>query len=256
MRMPALFIGHGNPMLVLSKNPFTEAWARIGQSIQPKAILCISAHWVTRGIHVTMMDKPRTIHDFFGFPDDLYKLHYTAPGSPDLAREVAHRTGAIFDYEWGLDHGAWCVLSHLYPEANIPVVQLSLDVNLTAKGHYDLAKHLAPLRDQGVLILGSGNIVHNLGMVDFSGKSPVPAWASEFDAFIKELIDTKDHGRLTNYDHLGKSAFLSVPTPEHYWPLLYTMGVQMPGDAISYPVEGMDLGSISMRSVQLTPSPA
>lgn len=256
MRMPALFVGHGNPMLVLSKNQFTNAWAAIGASIQPRAILCISAHWVTRGIHVTMMDRPRTIHDFFGFPDNLYNVHYNCPGSPDLAREVAQRTGATFDYEWGLDHGAWCVLAHMYPEANIPVVQLSLDVGLSTKGHYDLGRLLAPLRDQGILILCSGNIVHNLGMVDFSGTHPTPAWAVDFDLFIKDLIDKKDHGALANYDHLGKSAFLSVPTPEHYWPLLYTMAVQKPDDVVSYPVEAMDLASISMRCVQLTPSAA
>lgn len=251
MRMPAIFVGHGNPMLVLSRNQYTTEWSKLGEGLAPRAILCISAHWVTRGLHVTMMDRPRTIHDFFGFPDELYNQHYNCPGSPDLAREVAQLTGAIFDYEWGLDHGAWCVLKHMFPGENIPVVQMSLDVNLDAAGHYNLGRKLLPLRDRGVLILASGNIVHNLGMVDFHGKNPPPAWALDFDAFIKDLLDRGDHQALLRYDHMGKSAYLSVPTPEHLWPLFYIAALQEPGDAITYPVEGMDLSSISMRCVRV-----
>jgi 4,5-DOPA dioxygenase extradiol len=255
-RMPALFMGHGNPMNALVNNTFTRAWERTAAQLpRPAAILCISAHWETRGTRVTAMPQPRTIHDFGGFPRALYEMQYPAPGAPALAddtRTLVRTQPVALDQEWGLDHGTWSVLARMYPAADIPVFQLSLDVGLDARGHYDLARQLAPLRDRGVLIMGSGNIVHNLRLADLSDTAPAYDWAVAFDAKAKQLIEEGDHTSLIAYGSLGREAQLSIPTAEHYLPLLYVLAQQDSRDNVSFPVEGMAFRSGSMRAVLLT----
>ncbi|MBL8020511.1 MAG: 4,5-DOPA dioxygenase extradiol [Leptospirales bacterium] len=251
-RTPALFIAHGNPMFAIVDSEYTRAWREVGKSLSPTAIVCISAHWLTRGVRIMANEVPRIIYDFGGFPDELYQVQYPAKGSPALARKLnALLPGSTLDESWGLDHGSWAVLKRMFPDADVPVIQLSLDVNLNAKAHYELAKALKPLRDEGVLILGSGNIVHNLRMADFTNRTPVYNWANEFDSVAKDAILQHDHEKLISYELLGQAAHLSVPTPDHYWPLLYTLAVQDSEDAVTFPTEGMDLSSISMRSVRL-----
>ena len=254
--MPALFIGHGNPMNAIEETVYAAAWRDAAAAIpRPKAILCISAHWETEGTFVTAMAEPRTIHDYYGFPDELYQVQYPAPGSPELAKRVKSlvtSTAVQLDdgYSWGLDHGAWSVLRRMYPEADIPTVQMSLDRTQHPRFHYDLGAELAALRGEGVLIVGSGNIVHNLRLLQWNAFEPYP-WATEFDQKAAELILAGEHDRLVAYPVLGEAARLSIPTNEHYLPLLYILALQQPGEPVSFFAEGMPLGSISMRSVRI-----
>jgi 4,5-DOPA dioxygenase extradiol len=253
IKMPALFIGHGSPMNAIEDNQFSQAWIEAARSLpRPQAILCISAHWETSGAQVTAMDRPKTIHDFYGFPRELYEVHYSAPGSPELARltQETVRTAPVRpDYEWGLDHGTWSVLRRLFPDADVPVVQLSLDRTQGAAFHYELGKELKPLRRKGVLIVGSGNIVHNLRLLAW--QEGAYDWAIEFDDKIRQLILAGDHGAMVRYDELGRAARLSVPTNEHYLPLLYALAVQEPDDQLSFFADRVTMGSVSMRSVRL-----
>jgi len=254
--MPVLFVGHGNPMNAIEETVYAQAWRDTAATIpRPKAILCISAHWETEGTFVTAMAQPKTIHDFYGFPDALYRVQYPAPGSRELAervRDVATSTAVRLDdgYSWGLDHGAWSVLRRMYPEADIPVVQLSLDRTQHPRFHYDLANELLPLRQEGVLIVGSGNLVHNLRLLQWDATGPYP-WAAEFDRLAAELILAGEHDRLVAYPALGEAARLSVPTNEHYLPLLYALALHQPGEPVSFFAEGLVYGSISMRSLRI-----
>jgi 4,5-DOPA dioxygenase extradiol len=255
-RMPALFIGHGNPMNAIEDTEFARAWECIGASLRrPKAVLAISAHWYVEGTFVTAMDNPRTIHDFGGFPPALHDVRYPAPGDPELAARVqrlASRANVLPDTSWGLDHGAWSVLRRLFPDANVPVVQLSLDEGQPPAFHHALGRELGALRDEGVLVLGSGNVVHNLEAYSWGQHSASPfGWATRFEQRVRDCILAGDHGPLIDYESLGKDAALSVPTPEHYLPLLHVLGMRQPGDAIAFPVEGMDGGSISMLCVRV-----
>jgi 4,5-DOPA dioxygenase extradiol len=253
-KMPVMFVGHGNPMNAILDNSITRGWAQSVKHLPaPKAILCVSAHWETQGSWVTAMDHPRTIHDFYGFPKALHEVEYPASGAPQYARLVKDTVkGADVreDYTWGLDHGTWSILSKMYPNANIPVFQLSLNRQFNPDRHYALARELAPLRTKGVLIVGSGNIVHNLRMADLHDDTPYP-WASEFDALSKKLIESQAHDQLINYQKLGTAAQLSIPTPEHYLPLLYTLALQERGDDLKFFNEEMVFRSGSMRSVMI-----
>lgn len=251
-RMPVVFMGHGSPMNTLEDNEYTREWHKIAASIPtPTAILCISAHWLTHGTAVTAMEHPKTIHDFYGFPQSLSTFEYPAPGAPQLAAETKkqiHSTDVILDEkEWGLDHGTWSVLAQMYPKANIPVYQLSIDFYKGGQYHYDLGKELRSLRERGVLIMGSGNVVHNLRMIKWEGGAY--DWATEFDTKVKDLLDKRDFAPLIDYKSLGRAAELSIPTPDHYFPLLYTMGAADEKDSHSYFNEGAALGSMSMRCV-------
>ncbi len=254
--MPAVFLGHGNPMNALQRNPFTEVWAAIGASVpRPRAILSISAHWYIGETAVTATPSPRTIHDFGGFPQELFEYRYPAPGDPTLAEQVRALLSPLpvaSDEEWGLDHGTWAVLCHVYPQADIPVVQLSIDATQPPLFHYNLGKRLGPLRDEGVLVVGSGNIVHNLRLYAWHGGQDEPyEWAERFDTQVRDLLLAGDDGALVDWEALGADAKLSIPTPDHYLPLLYVLGTRRPGEAVSFPVEGFDGGSMSMRAVQL-----
>ncbi|MEO6391672.1 MAG: 4,5-DOPA dioxygenase extradiol [Pyrinomonadaceae bacterium] len=254
--MPAIFFGHGNPLNALAQNYYTAAWAAIGASIQkPRAILCISAHWYLPGTAVTAMPQPRTIHDFGGFPAELYQVHYPAPGDPVLAQQVRDLLAPVpvrLDQEWGLDHGTWSVLVHAFPDADVPVVQWSIDESQPAAFHYEMGKRLGPLRDEGVLIVGSGNLVHNLHAYAW-GRHPVEPldWAVRFEEQARAFILAGSDQSLVDYESLGPDALLSAPTPDHYLPLLYILGTRRPDDKVMFPVAGFDGGSISMLSVQL-----
>jgi 4,5-DOPA dioxygenase extradiol len=252
-RMPLLFVGHGNPMLSITENTFRRAWEDLGRHLpHPSAILCISAHWLTRGTFVTMAEQPRTIHDFGGFPQELYDQQYPAPGAVDYARMTIAGVPSLTiheDFSWGLDHGAWCVLKPMFPDATIPVFQLSLDPRQPAAYHYELARQLAFLRQRGVLIVGSGNIVHNLRMLAMDGN--VYDWAMEFDTIVKERLEAHDDQALIAYEQFGQAARLAVPTNDHYLPLLYTLGLRDPQDSLTFFNDQFDLGSLSMRSVLL-----
>jgi 4,5-DOPA dioxygenase extradiol len=255
-RIPAIFFGHGNPMNALADNAYTRAWRDIGRSMpKPAAVLCVSAHWYIPGIAVTAMNLPRTIHDFGGFPRELFEFDYPAPGSPELAAKVKELLGndVILDTEhWGLDHGTWSVLCHVFPDADVPVVQLSIDETKPSAWHYEFAKKLAPLRHEGVLIVGSGNLVHNLHAYAWGKQDVEPFdWAVRFEETSRQLIETGDHTPLANYELMGKDALLSAPTPDHFLPLLYVLAMQRDGDEVSFPVEGFDGGSISMLSVKI-----
>ncbi len=255
-RLPAIFFGHGNPMNALDHNAYTEAWAAIAQGLpRPRAILAISAHWYVPGTHVTAALAPRTIHDFGGFPRELYDVQYPAPGDPMLASRVQELLAPLSvgrDEHWGLDHGTWSVLVHAYPNADVPVVQLSIDETQPPAFHYDLGRRLAPLRDEGVLIVGSGNLVHNLHAFAWGRHSVQQfVWAQRFEAQARGFLDAREHGPLIDYEDLGEDALLSVPTPDHYLPLLYVIATQDEHDAVSYPVAGGDGGSISMLSIQI-----
>ena len=249
--MPAIFFGHGNPMNALLKNDWTDAWARIGRTIEtPRAILCVSAHWYLPATLVTAMASPRTIHDFGGFPRELFQVQYPAPGSPELAQQVRELIDAGLDQSWGLDHGTWSVLCHVFPNADVPIVQLSIDETQPAQFHLDLGRRLSPLRDEGILICGSGNLVHNLHTYAWGRHMPEPYdWAVRFEATARELMQKSDFEPLINYDTLGRDALLSIPTPDHYLPLLYVLGAARESDTISFPVEGVDGGSISMLTI-------
>ncbi len=254
--MPAIFFGHGNPMNALQTNDWTTAWSNIGRSTpRPRAILCVSAHWYLPASLVAAMPAPRTIHDFGGFPAELYQVQYPAPGDPELARrvqEILLPTPVNLDTSWGLDHGTWSVLRHVYPEADVPIVQLSIDERLPAATHFEIGKRLAPLRDEDVLIVGSGNLVHNLHTYAWGKHTPAPFdWAVRFETVARQLMVSGEFSPLVNYKSLGRDALLSVPTPEHYLPLLYVLGARRNNDAITFPVEGVDGGSISMLAVQV-----
>jgi 4,5-DOPA dioxygenase extradiol len=243
-------------MNALSYNEYTRSWAAIGRSIpRPKAILCISAHWYVPAVGVTAMERPRTIHDFGGFPKELFEFQYPASGSPELASRVNKLLGgvAILDTTgWGLDHGTWSVLCHVIPDADIPTIQLSIDETKPSEWHYEFAKQLAPLRDEGVLIVGSGNLVHNLHAYAWGKQDVEPFdWAIRFEEEARKLVAIGEHQPLANYELMGKDAMLSAPTPEHFLPLLYVLGVQQEGDEVTFPVEGFDGGSISMLSVKI-----
>ena len=254
--MPAIFFGHGNPMNALLNNAYTERWSAIGKALaRPKAILCISAHWYIPGAAVTLNTAPRTIHDFGGFPRELYEVQYPAPGDPELARRVQAMLAPIrveFDERWGLDHGTWSVLRHVYPAADIPIVQLSIDETKPANFHYEIGQRLAPLREEGILLVGSGNLVHNLHAYAWGRHAVDPfEWAVRFEQEARGWLQSGDHRPLVHYESLGREAQLSIPTPDHYLPLLYVIGASSAKDRLSFPVEGVDGGSISMLSVQL-----
>jgi 4,5-DOPA dioxygenase extradiol len=251
--MPALFIGHGSPMNAIEDTEFSRAWTEVARSLpRPQAVVCVSAHWETEGTRVTAMQQPRTIHDFSGFPRALYDKHYPAPGSPELARMAQGAMWATpveLDQEWGLDHGAWAVLCRMYPDADVPVIQLSLDQRKEPAFHYELGRELRGLRKKGVLILGSGNIVHNLREMVWDDSAS--DWALAFDAKVKGLILSGDHEAIIQYSKLGRSARWAVPTPEHYLPLLYVLGVQDESDSVAFFADKVTLGSMSMRSVRI-----
>ena len=255
--MPVAFFGHGSPMNTLESNRHTEAWRALGQSLpRPRAILAISAHWYIEGAAVTAMEKPPTIHDFFGFPQALFDVSYPAPGDPALAARVRELLAPIdvqMDQSWGLDHGTWSVLAHVYPQADIPVVQLSIDATRPAAWHYELGKRLAPLRDEGVLIVGSGDVVHNLRVIRWGAGAPHD-WATRFNDLARGCIERGEHAPLVNYESLGADAQASIPTPEHYLPLLYVLGAQSAGDQVSFPTDGIELGSISMLTCVISPT--
>ena len=254
-RMPAIFFGHGNPMNALQQNDWTNRWATIGKSIpRPRAIVCVSAHWYLPATLVSAMAQPRTIHDFGGFPRELYQVQYRAPGAPEVAlrvREVLSPLNVELDQSWGLDHGTWSVLVHAYPQADVPVIQLSIDETQAAAFHFELGKRLAPLRDEGILIMGSGNLVHNLHTYAWGRRMPEPYdWAVRFEETAKQLMTAGEFAPLIEYESLGRDAVLSIPTPDHYLPLLYVLGTRREDEAISFPVSGVDGGSVSMLTVQ------
>jgi 4,5-DOPA dioxygenase extradiol len=254
--MPTIFFGHGNPMNALLQNGYTEGWRDIGGRIpKPKAILSISAHWYVPGVALTGA-APRTIHDFGGFPPELFEFDYPAPGSPQLVARVqellANEGSEVgIDESWGLDHGTWSVLCHVFRDADVPVVQLSIDETRAAPFHYALGQRLQPLRDEGILIMGSGDIVHNLHTYAWGRHSAQPYdWALRFESRARQLMLDGNHAPLVDYESLGRDAVLSVPTPEHYLPLLYVLGASDKGDPVTFPVEGIDGGSVSMLTVQ------
>ncbi|MGH8706124.1 MAG: 4,5-DOPA dioxygenase extradiol [Burkholderiales bacterium] len=252
-RMPAIFFGHGSPMNTLATNRYTEAWRRIGESVpRPKAILCVSAHWYTHGTAVTAMQAPRTIHDFGGFPRALFEVRYPAPGDPGLAarvRELLAPVDVHLDETWGLDHGTWSVLVHAFPDASVPVVQLSMDATEAPRLHYDTGKRLAALRDEGVLLIGSGNVVHNLRTMDRAESAPPHDWAQRFNDRVRGCLAARDHAGLIDYERLGEDARLSAPTPEHYLPLLYVAALQAENEPLSFAVDGIENRSLSMLTV-------
>ena len=243
-------------MNALLRNGYTERWTAIGTNLpRPKAILCVSAHWYVPGAAVTVNTAPRTIHDFGGFPRELYEVQYPAPGDPDLARRVQKLLAPLaveLDERWGLDHGTWSVLCHVYPKADIPIVQLSIDETKPASFHYEIGQRLAPLREEGILIVGSGNLVHNLHTYAWGRHAVDPfEWAVRFEREARGLLLSGDHKPLIHYERLGRDATLSVPTPDHYLPLLYVIGSGASKEPLTFPVEGVDGGSISMLTVQL-----
>ena len=254
--LPAIFFGHGNPMNAVLKNDYTEGWRRVGETMpRLRAILSISAHWCVPQTGVTISAAPRTIHDFGGFPGELYQVRYPAPGDPELARRVREMLAPLpvaLDDSWGLDHGTWSVLVHAYPAADIPVVQLSIDESQPPTFHFEIGRRLAPLRGEGVLLMGSGNLVHNLHAYAWGRHMPEPFdWAVHFETRAKDLLLSGETRPLIEYETLGREALLSIPTPDHYLPLLYVIGTRQRGDPVEFPVEGVDGGSISMLSVRV-----
>ncbi len=254
--MPAVFFGHGNPMNALLDNDYSRGWAAIGRGIpRPAAVLSISAHWYVRGVFATSMPAPRTIHDFGGFPEELYRIEYPAPGDPDLAdriRRLLEPVSVGLDGDWGLDHGTWAVLRHVYPRADIPVVQLSIDKRKPAEFHYEMGRRLAPLREEGVLITGSGNLVHNLHAYAWGRREADPfEWAVRFENRVRDLLVAGNHAPLIAYETLGQDALLSVPTPDHYLPLLYVIASVGEREPICFPLEGIDGGSVSMLAARI-----
>ena len=256
--MPVLFLGHGSPMNAIEDNEYSRTWEEIGKTLsRPKVIICISAHWETKGTFVTAMQMPRTIHDFGGFPQALFDVRYPAPGSPDLARETK---GIItiaevgLDEKWGLDHGCWSVVKHLYPKADIPVIELSLDYYQSPQYHYEMAKELSSLRNKGVLIIGSGNMVHNLGMVAWNRLNSEEYgfdWAIEANEQMKKFILSDDHRQLINFRSQGKAYNLAIPTPEHYLPLLYALALKEENETVTLFNDKLVAGSLSMTSVKI-----
>lgn len=251
--MPAVFIGHGSPMNALADSSFTKSLQLLGKNLEkPKAILVVSAHWLTKGTWVSLSPNPETIYDFGGFPDALFQVKYPAPGDPKTAQSVIETVKSIKvhpDHEMGLDHGAWTILKHIYPQANIPVFQLSIDYNQPAQFHYNLAKELGFLRSKGVLVLASGNIVHNLQVLKWAEKDPKPYdWAVEFDEMSKNLLEKKSHQELINWQNLGLAAKNAIPTPDHYYPLFYAIGLQQPSENVEFIHAEMQMASVSLRS--------
>jgi 4,5-DOPA dioxygenase extradiol len=250
--MPALFVGHGSPMTAMEDNAITRAWRALGERLpRPKAILAISAHWETKGTLITAAERPRTIHDFYGFPPALYQQQYPAPGDPALARHIQNDLlpHARADLDgWGLDHGTWSVLTHMYPDADVPVAQLSMNTRLTPRGHYEIGQALAPLRDEGVLILGSGNIVHNLRLYDWRPGAAAYPWARRFTDVVTDRVRAGDHDALIDYAHLDPEVTLAFPEPEHYQPLLYVLGAQGAEDGVEVLTDEV-VSSLSMTSV-------
>ncbi|WP_235954324.1 4,5-DOPA-extradiol-dioxygenase [Limnovirga soli] len=255
--MPVMFIGHGSPMNGIEDTEFSRRWTQMAKEIPvPAAVLVISAHWFTRGTRITAMDFPKTIHDFGGFPKALYDVQYPAPGNPQLAKDTAAMMPAanvVLDHDWGLDHGTWTIIRHMYPDAHIPVLQLSIDYTRGPQYHFELAKELMALRKKGVLIIGSGNMVHNLGMVAWD-KMEVPGygydWALQMNDTFKTLISNRNYQPLINYQTLGKEALLAIPTPEHYLPLMYTLGLNSNKDELSFFNDKAVAGSLTMTSVK------
>ncbi|MEY4572426.1 MAG: hypothetical protein RLZ10_1665 [Bacteroidota bacterium] len=254
---PTLFVGHGSPMNAIEENEFSNEWKKITINLEkPKAIICISAHWLTNGTFVTAMEKPKTIHDFGGFPQDLFDVQYPAPGSPEIAHWTMDAVSSATiheDYDWGLDHGTWSVLKSMYPNADIPVIQLSIDYNKPLSYHYQLAQELRVLRRKGVLIVGSGNMVHNLGMVAWD-KLNSPGfgfdWALEIDSIFKQKIINRDFQALVDWTKLHKQISLAIPTLDHYIPLIYSVGLSENSDDISFFNEKAVAGSLTMTSVK------
>lgn len=257
-RMPVLFVGHGSPMNAIEENEFVKSWRNLGKIIpKPKAILCVSAHWETKGTYVTSVSKPQTIHDFGGFPNALNEVQYPSPGSPELASEIKRvitKTTVGLDEKWGLDHGAWSVIRRIYPEADIPVIEFSLDYTQGPQYHYELAKEISVLRNKGVLIIGSGNMVHNLRMIAWD-KMNEPEygfdWAIQANDKFKQLIQSGNHKELINYTALGREVQLAVPTPDHYLPLLYVLALKVEEDAISFFNDKPVMGSLTMTSLRI-----
>lgn len=257
-KMPVLFLGHGSPMNAIEENEFVQGFRKVGKEIsKPDAVLVVSAHWETKGTFVTAMEKPKTIHDFGGFPKELYEIQYPAPGSPELAMEtksIIKKTDVGLDINWGLDHGAWSVVKHLYPDADVPVIELSLDYTQSPQYHYELAKELGSLRKKGVLIIGSGNMVHNLRMVDWRRLNDVNYsydWASEVSEKIKKFIISGDNKQLINYQSQGKEFNLAIPTPEHYLPLIYALALKEENEEVSLFNDKAVGGSLTMTSVKI-----
>lgn len=256
--MPVLFIGHGSPMNGIQDNEFSARWRKMAQSIPtPKAVLVVSAHWLTRGTRITAMDFPQTIHDFGGFPQELFQVRYPAPGSPKIAKETIDLVKSIKieeDHDWGLDHGTWTVVRHMYPEADIPVLQLSIDQSKSARYHFELAKELSELRKKGVLIIGSGNMVHNLGMIAWD-KMEEPGfgydWALEMNERFKKHISEGDFNPLINFETMGPEAKLAIPTPEHYIPLLYSLSLRKENEPVTFFNDKAVAGSLTMTSVKI-----
>jgi len=252
-RMPVLFVGHGSPMNAIATNAYSLAWEELGKQLaKPKAVLCVSAHWLTDGTFVHVSEAPKTIHDFWGFPRELYEMHYHCPGAPGLAKEVQSlvaKANVKPDTDWGLDHGTWAVMRRFFPDADVPAFQMSIDYTKPPEFHYSIGKELAALRGKGVLIVGSGNIVHNLQVMHYDPSARPYDWAVEFDELTKQLITARDHRSLMEYEKFGKVASLAVPTPDHYWPLLYTVALQESGEPVSFPIEGITNASISMRTL-------
>jgi len=256
MKTPALFIAHGSPMNAIEQNDFTLTLQKLGQSlVKPKAILCISAHWLTKGTFVDISPKPKMIYDMYGFPKELYEIKYPAKGAPKIADEIIKTitdTSIQRTTDWGLDHGTWSILTHLYPKADIPVFQLSIDYNQPMQYHYDLAKQLNTFRKKGILIIGSGNLTHNLRIVDFNDINAKPKdWALEFDTKIKEYIDARNHKGVIDYQKIGSSAKLAVPEPSHFIPLIYTLALQDNDDEIEYFYDKFHYGTLSMRCIKI-----
>lgn len=261
-KMPVLFIGHGSPMNIILKNSFTESLVHLGQNLpKPKAIMVISAHWLTNGTYVTCNEKPRMIYDFYGFPRELYQVKYPSPGSPEdasLTSETVRKVQVKCNNDWGLDHASWAVLKHMYPQADIPVFEMSLDYSFNEwhpkmiQHHYDLAVELGKLRRKGVLIIGSGNIVHNLGLIDFHNIDAKPFdWAVEFDEKVKANLLSGNHRDLIDYRNMGRTASLAVPTLDHYLPMIYAIALQEKDDPLRFVYEGFQHGSISMRCFRI-----
>src|SRR4029453_11559853 len=253
--LPALFLGTGNPLNAIERNAWTDGWSALGRALPPpRAVLAVSAHWYAPGTAVTAGHAPRTIHDFGGFPRALYEVRYPAPGDPALCARVQELLGPVpvaLDERWGLDHGTWSVLCHLFPRADVPVVQLSIDETEPASYHYALGRRLAPLRDEGVLVVGSGNLVHNLHAYAWGKRDAAPFdWALRFERLARAFLEKGDDAPLVAYESLGEDTRLAAPAPEHYLPLVYVMGLRRPGDPVSFPVEGWDGGAVSMLAVR------
>lgn len=256
-RQPAIFFGHGSPGNVMEDNVFTRCWEQLGKEFgKPRAIICISAHWYTRGIHVTSAGHPATIHDFGGFPQNMYALQYPAPGDPDLATEICERlssAGATTDAERGFDHGSWCVLSKAYPDADVPIVQVSMDAGMLPSQHFEIGAMLSGFRDEGVMIVGSGNIVHNLPEMDWNMRDGSYKWAARFGDYIREGIANDEPHDLIDYPKLGRDASLAVPSPDHYLPLLYVMGARRDGEPVRFETPIIEYGSLDMTTVVVGP---